>query len=348
MYDNYKLSEVKGLLVMNINVKYELRRITSTKTDKYVNAMKLYTQNIDFFQKTNTNEIGYWVNNTHKFKDGELLFLALISNDILIGYAELSYMKRNRIVIIDYLLIDNKYKSNSAFYTFFGLIIEYLSKNEIDYDFITKEIFCKYDNVNLYKSEISIYELENFKVANCLYIQPQLELSNAESEKEALLMIYQKATTASQLKKETYLYIVKTIYEYYQIWDEPFIKYEKNIYYEKYNGYMDSIIETIKDEHYIVMNGYPNTHTYASSDKGIPQKGNKSIRNAIVYTSIVTVIVIGILFAVKELNVELTSVAVVSIAVLFIILSFVALSDSKGAKIIKNLPVFSKLFELLK
>ena len=66
------------------------------------------------------------------------------------------------------------------------------------------------------------------------------------------------------------------------------------------------------------------------------------------YTIIVIIVVLGVLFFAKELNVQLTTIALVSVAVVFIVFSFVALSDSKAAKIIKNLPVFSKLFELLK
>ena len=93
--------------------------------------------------------------------------------------------------------------------------------------------------------------------------------------------------------------------------------------------------------------GYIKKHSYSSDDKSIPSK-TKSIQNALIYTIIVIILVLGVLFFAKELNVQLTTIALVSVAVVFIVFSFVALSDSKAAKIIKNLPVFSKLFALLK
>lgn len=179
-----------------------------------------------------------------------------------------------------------------------------------------------------------MYELENFKVANCLYVHPMLEKTNEESEKESLLMIYQKVLGLSQIKNNTYISIVKTVYLYYQAWDDPFIDIsEKQDYLKKYEGYLSMITSSLNEE-YVIMNGYNKKHSYSSDDKSIPSK-TKSIQNALIYTIIVIIVVLGVLFFAKELNVQLTTIALVSVAVVFIVFSFVALSDSKAAKIIK-------------
>lgn len=332
---------------MDSNVNYKLMRLTSSKSTEYYAAMRIYTQSVEYIQKTSTNEIKYWIDHYKKFSLGDLFFFVLLSNDTVIGYAELAYVNESRMLLIDYITIDKQYNSNSAFYSFYWLIIDYINKQGLDYDFIIKEILCRYDSTKMYLSEIKMYELENFKVANCLYIHPMLEKTNEESEKESLLMIYQKVLGLNQIKNNTYISIVKTVYSYYQVWDDPFINItEKQNYLKKYDGYLYAITSSLNED-YVIMNGYTKKHSYSSDDKIIPSK-TKSVQSALIYTLIVIVTVFGILFFAKELNVQLTTIALVSVAVVFIIFSFVALSDSKAAKIIKELPVFSKLFELLK
>lgn len=333
---------------MDNNVNYKLMRLVSAKCPEYFEAMRIYTQSVEYIQKTNTSEIKYWIEHCKKFPLGDLFFFVLLSNDNVIGYAELAYIEKSRILLTDYITIDRQYNSNSAFYSFYWLIIDYINKQGLDYDFITKEILCKYDSTNIYLSEIKMYELENFKVANCLYIHPMLEKTNEESEKESLLMIYQKALDSHQIKNNTYVSIVKTVYLYYQAWDDPFIELsEKQDYLKKYERYLNLITNAFDNNDYVIMNGYPKKHSYSSDDKSIPSK-TKSIQNALIYTIIVIIIVFVVLFFAKELNVQLTTIALASLAIVFIIFSFVALSDSKAAKIIKELPVFSKLFALLK
>jgi len=336
---------------MDSQVKYELIRFKSSKEPYFYDALKIYSNSIDYEQKTNTSEITYWVNNLNEFKKGEILLFALISNNIVIGFAELSYIQEERILIIDYITISESYRSNSAFYSFYSLIIGYINDAGLDYNFITKEILCRYDETQRYLTDIRMYELEDFKVANCLYIQPQLEKNNAESEKEALIMIYQKANINNILKKETYIHIISYIYNYYCEWDTPFFRShdEKLSYLDKHKNYLNKIITTLNEQSTITLNGYPYKLSVSADGSNIPNaKKNRVISHALVQTSCLFILVLMILFFAKELNVELTTIALVSVAVLFVILSFISISDSKAAHIIKKLPLFSKLFELLK
>jgi len=59
-------------------------------------------------------------------------------------------------------------------YSFYSLIIGHINDARLDYNFITKEILCRYDETQRYLTDIRMCELEEFKVANCLYIHPQL------------------------------------------------------------------------------------------------------------------------------------------------------------------------------
>lgn len=333
----------------DIQLNYKLVHLTDTTSVHYHQALKVYSQTISYDQKTNTSEITYWINHIDDFPDCVPLFFALTLNNKVIGYAELAYIICNRILAIDYIILDNQYKSSSAFFAFYSLIIHYIDSLEYDYDFITKEILCEYTQTKMHEVDIKKYELENFKVANCLYMHPQLEVGNIESRKEALLMIYQKDVLNINLKKETYLAIVDAIYfKYYEVWDKPFW----NSTDEEMQNHMSlvrnkAIIEENINADSILLNGYP--ITVSSNRSLIPEnQPQKSINRSLFYVSCVLAFTFITLFFAKELSVEITSIAVVAIAIVFVVLVFVALSDSKAAKIIEQLPVFSKIFALLK
>ncbi|MCC8145865.1 MAG: hypothetical protein LIO93_05375, partial [Bacteroidales bacterium] len=119
MDDNYLLSTTAEFM------RYELLRFNSSNDQYFYEALKIYQQSIPHEQKTNSSEIVYWVDNLGTFKEGELFFFGLLLNNKIIGYAEIAFIKNNRILIIDYIVLDPIYKSNSAFYSFYSLIIKY-------------------------------------------------------------------------------------------------------------------------------------------------------------------------------------------------------------------------------
>ena len=205
------------------SIKYELVRFKSSNDNDFQESLKIYRSSTPHEQKTNSSEIVYWVDNQREFGIGELFFFGLKVNGVVVGYAELAYVKKERILIIDYINLDQNYRSNNNFYTFYALIINYINNESIDYDYITKEILCRYNETHIHKEDVSLYELENFKVVNGLYIQPQLERNNIESVKESLIMLYTRAGLCPVLKKDAYLHIVEVIYDYYYCWDKPFL-----------------------------------------------------------------------------------------------------------------------------
>ncbi|MDL2290345.1 hypothetical protein LJB95_02960 [Paludibacteraceae bacterium OttesenSCG-928-F17] len=332
-------------------MKYELLKFSSSNDEYFYDALKIYQQSIPHEQKTNSSEIVYWVDNLNTFKEGELFFFGLSLNNKTIGYAEIAFIKNSRILIIDYIALDPVYKSNSAFYSFYSLIIKYFDSRSLDYDFITKEILCRYNETHIHKEDICQYELENFKVINCLYIQPQLEEKNIESNKEALLMIYQRATTNSKLKKEAYLNIVSTIYKnYYYHWDLPFTPKDEDRHklLSRAEKNIESISKSIKKD-LIPLNGYPFRSTSSSDHAVIPEENNrKNFKIAIICTCIIVALVVGILAVLRILDFDTKSIVIVGTSVVFVVIVFAVLLNEKTLETIKKIPVISKLFELLK
>ena len=351
--DNYLLS---GGWVMSDAIEnkitYRLKRFMNSSDSDYIDAIRVYTNGISRETKTDTNEITYWVDNAKEKKDlTELMFFGLYSNDTIIGYAEIAYIKNERLIIMDYIVIDNKYMSNSSFSTFIFLLLGYYEKNVIDYDYIVIEIMVKYTETETKIDLIRLFENEDYKVINALYIQPCLESRNLESNIEALLMIYQRNSSKTIIKKETYFRIVKSIYfDHYCTWDAPFFlnEQEKNDNYNKLNDDFEKIKISTNDElsydEDIRLNGYKNK--LIRNNTLPPVSGTRAIRNALIFTFIAVLLIMLILFFLKELNMELTTVGVVTISILFVLFSFLYMLDQKSGKVLKKLPILSNLFKI--
>lgn len=54
-----------------------------------------------------------------------LFFCGLKLNGKIIGYAEVALIKSTRYITIDYLIVNEKYRTHSAFYTFLLLLINF-------------------------------------------------------------------------------------------------------------------------------------------------------------------------------------------------------------------------------
>ena len=113
------------------SINYELVRLKDSSDKDFQNALKIYRSSTPHEQKTNSSEIVYWVDNQREFGIGELFFFGLKVNGVVVGYAELAYVKNERVLIIDYINLDQNYRSNSNFYTFYALIINYINNRPI-------------------------------------------------------------------------------------------------------------------------------------------------------------------------------------------------------------------------
>lgn len=331
----------------NLKLSYSLKVFQNSADDKFMDALDVYVRTVPRNEKTNTNEIIWCMDNSKNFEKFTLFFLGLELNNKIIGYAEIAFIKRTRYITIDYLSIDEKYKTHSAFYTFLLLIVEYFSNIKLDYDFIGIELLTD-DNGVILKEELSELELEGFRVVNTLYIQPCLELNNYDSQHEALLLVYQRNTMNKKMSKNTYLDIIYSIYfDYYFEWDKHFFANEEdsNKSYNKLKQSYEKIRSSLSDE-LITLNGYPFTKM-SGENKVIPNEKNinKKLWQALFFAMIFGCFALALILIIKKLNVELAIVCVVFVLILFTWLAFLSFSENKAYKILTNLPILSKLFE---
>lgn len=334
--------------LQNLKLNYSLRIFDSSADNEFLEALDIYVKSVSRSEKTNTNKIVWCIDNCNVFNKFILFFCGLKLNGKIIGYAEVALIKSTRYITIDYLIIDEKYRTHSAFYTFLLLLINFFSNEKLDYDFIGIELLTD-DNGNLSKEELTEFELEGFRVLNTLYIQPCLELKNYDSQHEALLLIYQRNSDNKKIKKNTFLDIVYSIYfDYYYEWDIYSLNIdndEKNVLYNKLKESFEIVTNALSDD-LIILNGYPFSKM-SGENKVIPNDKtiNKKLWQSLFFTMVFGIFVLGLILAIKKMNVELIIIGVVFILLLFTWLAFLSFSENKAYSLLSKIPFLSKFFE---
>ena len=328
------------------SINYELIRFNNASDNEFHEASEIYRRTTPRDQKTNVREINYWVDHCKKFAMGELFFFGLKANNLVIGYAELAYIKQERLLIIDYINLDPDYKSNSNFYSFYMLIVNYMDNHGIDYDYITKEIFRKSKEEEIRREDVRQYELENFKVINSLYIQPQLETINVESMRDALIMLYTRASNKSELKKAEYLHIVQVLYDYYLCWDKKVCN-SKEFYdrSKKAESNIKKIAESIVDDE-VILNGYPldcSSNMYVTK---IPKKRQNAFLVSVGCIIGFVTLLLVILYVSYLINFGIHAIIALGSLLILVFLLIYIIRDPDSLKHLKSIPIIRSLLSL--
>lgn len=201
--------------------KFSIRRIKKSTDEEYFKALYVYNDTTPADIKTNTNEITSWLNKIDDGTSFELLLFALYLDDSIIGMAMLCYVKRQRIIIYDYIALIEKYRVNTVFFPFINLLQNYISSHGFDVAYYVVEISNKNNGKSIDKESILFKKLiclEGFGMIRAKYYTLPLGLNNYESSFEAFIYI-KSNDDLSQISKETFLSIVHAIYyEYYLTW----------------------------------------------------------------------------------------------------------------------------------
>ena len=179
------------MTMITFKLNYTLNVFETCCDKDFQDALEIYRRNIFRQEKTPTNEIAWVIDNRKKFKTSMPFIMGIKLNNKIIGFSEIAFIPKIKSLIIDYIIFDAKYRTNSAFYSFLLLALEYINSLKIDYDYILFEKVIKGDE-EAFITEISELQLEGFQVINQLYFQPRLDIDNVDSEQEAILLIYQK------------------------------------------------------------------------------------------------------------------------------------------------------------
>ena len=226
-------------------INFSLKRFESSKDKDFDKAIMIYNEIIPADTKTRTNEIIYFADNCKVQPNREMFFFGMYVNNYLMGFVECGYLIKTKTLIIDYIVLKQEYHLNSVFYPLFSLLQRYFSESLIDYDYIVTEVSTKcpeesVDSESFFSKKM--LQIEDYRIIEALYMQPQLGFNNEESNFEFQLMIKSSQSLAS-LKKSTYLAIVRDIYfEHYNSWYQK-TEVENT---ENYKIHIESQYELIK------------------------------------------------------------------------------------------------------
>jgi hypothetical protein len=224
--------------------KKKKKRVMKETDDGYHEAIRIYNETTPVEIKTNTNEIAHWLDNERDFKT---MVFVLYLDEQVIGFSMIGYILARKIVIIDYLSIKPQYRINSAFFSYIGLLQDFIRESDIEVSYFITEISNKGEGKNIDK-ESKLFKklicLEGFGRINSNYYTPPLGLTNYESEFESFLYI-KTSDDIKQISKETYLDIIHAIYyDYYYEWYKDFLLDQKDI--NEYKQRIDNCFVFVK------------------------------------------------------------------------------------------------------
>lgn len=227
---------------------YKLKAFQSSNDPDFKNALKIYTDSIGNSSQTSTNEIAYCLDNYNaQFLDSKFVVAGFYQNRQLAGYCQFIYMIREKLMIIDYLVIDEKFRGLNTFYSFIEKIKEFVLANDMQVTFLMGEINIQNnseENMPIKaRTLIRLLKANNFGVIESDYYQPMLGAANFESAQRSILMLYPFDQYHS-VKKETYLSLVESIYyKHYERWFRLFLTESEMI---KYSQHLHELYEKIK------------------------------------------------------------------------------------------------------
>lgn len=219
-----------------LNSNFKIKRFQASEDKDFIKALKIYNDTIPVETKTDTNEIVSFVDK-NKSGSREMFFFGLYYNNEIIGYIESAYLQETKVIMIDYITLKTEFNLNGIFYPLFSLFQQFFSENLIDYDYIITEISVRTIDESVDKESYfsrKLLRIEDFKIIDIPYPQPQLGANNFESNFDLRLMI-KSLNPIKSLKTDTLLSIVKDIYfNHYYDWYKNFMTEDETKSYSRH------------------------------------------------------------------------------------------------------------------
>ena len=98
--------------------RFAIKRITKPSNEDYISALKIYNETTPPDIKTNTNEITYWLEQNRNELPFEIMLFSLYLNNMVVGLAMLTYLKKQKTIIFEYLALQPSFRLNAVFFTY--------------------------------------------------------------------------------------------------------------------------------------------------------------------------------------------------------------------------------------
>jgi len=218
---------------MSMNYNFSIKNIAVATDKDFVTALRIYADITPTVIMTNTNELADWLDYNEDNCFVPMQF-ALKSDDIVIGYAFISYIKSTKIAIIDYIALQQNFRLNTIFLAFVNLLQSYVREHYVCNYFIV-EISNRGNGREMDKESVLFRKLlclEGFCKINYRYITPPFGPNAPETTFDAFLYIKSNDAIHS-IRLDTFLQFVQSIYEYYYQWFSKVLTNDEIVIYKK-------------------------------------------------------------------------------------------------------------------
>lgn len=218
----------------SIGNEFSVKQIGQPTGKDYTQALSIYNDVTSNDIKTPVDQITKWLRKGagEYFQPyGFILYL----DKTVSGFALVSYLKKSKTMLIEYLALKSEFNTNAAFFEYMNLLQSFFSNTiRIDIDYWTVEISNKNNGQDVDK-ESKIFKkfiyLEAFGIAKASYYT--LPLSTTDTESNFPANLYLKSNDQlNHINKETYLKLVTSIYDYSSEWYSLSYPHETD-YYQK-------------------------------------------------------------------------------------------------------------------
>lgn len=305
----------------NYENKFVLKPLTKSSDEDYIKALQIYMEETPKEIRTNSNEITHWLDKRPMDASFEIMVFVLYLDNILIGFSQVTYIKSQQIVILDYISLKSPYRVNSVFLVFLSMIQNFIISSGKQITYYIAEIGNKDCGINIDR-ESAFYKrmicLENYGQVMSKYYNIPLGIDNFESEFESLMYIKTNDNIA-YISKETFLAIVHAIcYEYYYVWYSEFLNDEElKLYKEKLDKCFSDIKKYSSESVHIKIE-YPQCPLFYHNDTNktfgaVPAKKKKNYTRVplLIVAVIILPIILALLYSalLPYLNIQFGSVS---------------------------------------
>lgn len=230
-----------------VECKFSIKRLQKSSDNDYIKSLAIYNDTTPYEIRTPTNEITYWINNQKKNTPFELYAFSLYINEINIGFLMLTYIKSTKIMIYEYLAVNESYRIHTVFLAFENLFRNYFKENNIEISYYLTEMSDKNDGKDIDR-ESKMFEkmlcIEDYGKIDMVYYALPLGLNNHESDFRAYLYA-RDVNNSSNMGTNTFLDIVHSIYfDYWMHWYEKIMTSEDiEIYRKQVQSYYNKIVD---------------------------------------------------------------------------------------------------------
>ncbi|MFC0119872.1 hypothetical protein ACFFK7_18320 [Pseudoalteromonas xiamenensis] len=235
---------------MTFESTYKLDRVTSAIEHKYIQALDIYSKCTHPSLRTETTSISYWLEHYNKRFEDEFHVLAFSNNSKVIGYTQLTYFHLEKIVVIDYITIDEKFRKNNTFFEFCDHINEYI-ETEFRDCYLTVVELGTIENPSRQSDDFEkmrrLIGMQGFYELEVDYWQLELSEKNHESYMKSHLFINPKPVN-NLLRKNTVVDILQVLYiKHYARWFEVYGKEKHQKYTDKAEALLGDAVSKLKD-----------------------------------------------------------------------------------------------------